>query len=252
MRLSDRVALVTGASRGIGRATAIRLAEEGAKVGVNYVSDPDGKNLADAQSVADEIAGFGGECMLLQADVSSLEEAEKMVSDLVGKFGKIDILVNNAGIVRDSAFRNMSREAWDLVIGVNLTGVFNCTKPAMEHMRNAGYGRIVSISSVTGQMGNFGQANYAAAKAGIIGLTKTLAREGGRKGITVNAIAPGYIMTDMLSSIPADKLEPAKDMIPLGRFGAPEELANAVLFLVSDEASYVSGQVLAVNGGFYM
>lgn len=252
MGLLERTALITGASRGLGRATALRLAREGAAIGLNYVADADGRNLADAQAVAAEIAGLGGASLLLQADVSDEAQAAAMAAAFLARFGRIDILVNNAGIIRDVTLKKMTRAEWDPVIATNLTGVFHCTKAVFEPMREAGYGRIVSIASVVGQTGNIGQANYAAAKAGIIGFTKAIAREGARRGITANAIAPGFIETEMTANIPEAKRAELAGQIPVGHLGAPEDIAAAVAFLASDEASYITGQVLAVNGGLYM
>lgn len=252
MRLKDRIALITGSSRGIGKSIALTMAREGAKIGINYVADPDGRNLKDAETVAAEIVDMGGECLILQADVSDDTQVDMMVNTLVEKFGKIDILVNNAGIIRDITLKKMTKQDWDAVIGVNLTGVFNCTRAVIEYMREAGYGRIICISSISGQQGNIGQCNYAAAKAGIMGFTKSVAREGARKGITANAIAPGIIVTEMGLSIPEDFLNTFKQQIPIGKLGEPEDIANAALFLASDESSYITGQVIHVNGGLYM
>jgi 3-oxoacyl-[acyl-carrier protein] reductase len=252
MRLEGRIALVTGSSRGIGKAIALRMAEEGAIIGINYVADPDGRNLKDAEDTAAEIAQLGSESIILQADVSNDTQVDEMVQTLFNKYGKIDILVNNAGIIRDVTLKKMTKQDWDAVIGVNLTGVFNCTRAVIDYMREAGYGRIVSISSISGQQGNIGQCNYAAAKAGIMGFTKSIAREGARKGITANAIAPGIIVTEMGMSIPEEFLNAFKQQIPIGKLGDPKDIANAAVFLASDESSYITGQVIHVNGGLYM
>ncbi|MCM8757347.1 MAG: 3-oxoacyl-[acyl-carrier-protein] reductase [Candidatus Omnitrophica bacterium] len=252
MKLKDKIALVTGSSRGLGKAIALALAENGANIGVNYINEPSGTNRLQANQVKYEIEKIGRKAILLQADVSCQEEVSRMIQEFLTTFSRIDILVNNAGIVRDITLKNMSREDWETVISVNLTGVFFCTSAVINHMREQGSGRIINIASVVGQMGNIGQSNYAASKAGVIGLTKSLAQEVARKGITVNAIAPGFIETDMVKTIPEEIRQQIIARIPLGRFGTPREVAAAVVFLASAEASYITGQVLNVNGGLYM
>jgi 3-oxoacyl-(acyl-carrier-protein) reductase len=246
MRLKGKVAVVTGGSRGIGRAIAIALAEEGADVAINYQ-----RNEALAKEVAQDIERMGRAVEIYQADVSDPEQVSRMRDAVVKRFERVDILVNNAGINRDKSFVKMDEASWRTVIDVNLHGVFFCTKAFLEGMVTRGYGRIINISSIVGQMGNFGQANYAATKAGLIGLTKTLARELAGKGITVNAVAPGFIETDMVVSLPEEIKKKLISQIPLGRFGKPEEVARAVVFLVTD-GDYVTGHELSVNGGMYV
>jgi acetoacetyl-CoA reductase/3-oxoacyl-[acyl-carrier protein] reductase len=255
------VALVTGASRGIGRAIAIELAREGAKVAINYQH-----NEALAHEIADEIVAFakgragpiGSQtaqseaiCMLAQADVADPQESRDMVKRVVERWGRLDILVNNAGITRDKSVRKMSDEEWLQVIQTNLNAVFFCTTAAIPIMVEQKYGRIINISSVIGQTGAFGQANYGASKGGIITFTKTLALELAKSGITANVVAPGFTLTDMLSKVPENIQDQIKDRIPLGRFGLPEETAKAVLFLAAD-GDYITGQQINVNGGAYM
>jgi acetoacetyl-CoA reductase/3-oxoacyl-[acyl-carrier protein] reductase len=245
-KLDGKVALVTGASRGIGRAIAVLLAKEGAKVAVNYNSDIDG-----AQSVADEIATFGGTALLTQADVSSSDEARAMVKKIVETWGRIDVLVNNAGITRDKSMRKLTDEDWLTVLNTNLNSVYWCTSAAMPTMIEQKYGRIINLSSYVGQAGNFGQANYSASKGAIIAFTKTAAIELAKFNITVNALAPGFTLTDMLSKVADNVQEQIKSKIPMGRFGLPEEMAKAVLFLAAD-ADYITGQQINVNGGVFM
>jgi len=244
--LKGKVALITGASRGIGRAIAIELARRGAAVAINFRS---GK--AHAEEVVKEITEFGGECLLVQGDVSKKQEADRIVGEVLAKWHRLDILVNNAGITRDRSLKKMTEEDWTQVISVNLNGTFNCTSAAVPAMMDQKFGRIINISSVVGQAGAFGQANYSASKGGIIALTKTLALELARHNITANAIAPGYTLTEMVSAIPEDVAAKIKARIPLGRFAEPEEVAKAAAFLAAD-GDYITGQELNVNGGVYM
>ncbi len=244
--LRGRVVLVTGASRGIGKAIACALADEGAHVIINYRA-----STAEADAVVNDIARRGGSASSWMADVSLRDQVKEMHDGIMREFQRLDILVNNAGITRDRSFAKMDLQEWDEVISVNLMGVFNCTKVCLPTMIAQGFGRIVNISSIVGQVGSFGQANYATAKAGVIGLTKTLAKELAGKGITVNAVAPGYIETEMIQRIPEPARERILAQIPMGRFGQPEEVAKAVRFLVTD-GEYVTGQVLGVNGGLYV
>ncbi len=245
-KLDGKVALVTGSSRGIGRAIAVLLAKEGAKVGVNYHSDETG-----AQDVANEIASFGGTAMLFQADVSVSDEARGMVKRIVDTWGRLDVLVNNAGITRDRSMRKLTDYDWTTVIGTNLNSVYWCTSAAMPIMIEQKFGRIINLSSYVGQAGNFGQANYAASKGAIIAFTKTAAIELAKFNVTVNALAPGFTLTDMLSKVAEEVQNQIKAKIPMGRFGLPEEMAKAVLFLAAD-ADYITGQQINVNGGVFM
>jgi 3-oxoacyl-[acyl-carrier protein] reductase len=247
-----RVALVTGASRGLGRAIALRLAREGAGVAVNYLQDPDGVNRREAEAVVSEIAAGGGRAFIAAADVADAGQVEAMVRKVVEALGPVSILVNNAGILRDMTLKRMGEDDWQAVLDVNLTGAFRCVRAVLEGMREAGWGRIVSLSSVVGLTGNVGQTNYAASKAGLIGFTKSLAREVGRRGITANAVAPGFIRTGMLQTIPEEVRARVLEQIPVGAWGEPEDVAHAVTFLVSEEARYITGQVIGVNGGYYM
>lgn len=245
-RLEGKTALVTGASRGIGRAIAVELAREGAKVALNFQS-----NQGLAEEVAAEIQSFGGECMLDRADVADPKEAREMVSRVVEKWGRLDILVNNAGITRDTSLRKMTDEMWLQVIQTNLNAVFFSTTAAIKPMIEQKFGRIINLSSMNGQTAAFGQANYGASKGGIIAFTKTAALELSKFGITVNVVAPGFTMTDMLSKVPDEIQEQIKTRIPLGRFAKPEEIAHAVVFLAA-EGDYITGQSINVNGGAYM
>ena len=247
MLLAEKTALVTGASRGIGRAVALELAKAGAKVAVNYAGN---QNAAD--EVVKMIAAAGGEAFSIQADVGNAAEADAMVKAVAARFGRIDILVNNAGITRDNLIMLMKEADWDAVIHTNLKGVFNCTKAVSRLMMKQRYGRIVNMASVVGVMGNASQTNYAAAKAGVIGFTKSIAKELASRNITANAVAPGYIATDMTTVLPEQAKVSMQAQIPLQRQGTPEDVAAAVLFLVSSGADYITGQVLHVDGGMVM
>jgi len=246
LELAGRVALVTGAAQGIGKAISLLLAKHGADIVVSDIL------LEKATETAKEIETMGRKAMAVRVDVSKLGDVDQMVDAILKQFGKIDILVNNAGITRDKLILRMSEEDWDAVINVNLKGTFNCTRAVVRHMAKQRYGKIVSIASVTGEMGNAGQVNYAASKAGVIGLTKTIAREFAQRGINVNAIAPGYIQTPMTDVLSDKVKEDLKRLIPMDRLGQPGDVAEAVLFLVSDRSSYITGHVLNVNGGIYM
>jgi 3-oxoacyl-[acyl-carrier protein] reductase len=246
LKLKGKVALVTGAAQGIGKAIALLLARNGADMVVSDI------NLEKAEETAKEIRAIGPKAMAVKVDVANLSDVERMVTGILEKLAKIDILVNNAGITRDKLILRMTEEDWDAVLGVNLKGTFNCTKAVVRHMVKQRSGKIVNIASLVGQMGNAGQANYSASKAGVIGLTKTIAREYAQRGINVNAIAPGYIETPMTEALPEKAKEELKKLIPMERLGKPEDVAEAVLFLISEESSYITGQVLNVNGGIYM
>lgn len=246
--LKGRICLVTGGSRGIGRAIVTAMAQAGADVAFTYHHS---KETAEsvAQSIEMEI---GVRCRAYQADVAAVEEMQKIVTQVEKDFGPITILVNNAGITRDKSFLKMTRAMWDEVIHVDLDGVFYTTQLVTQDMIGAGWGRIINIASIVGQTGNFGQANYAAAKGAVIAFTESLARELARKGVTVNAVAPGFIETDMVNGMPEAVLSQVKAMTPMGRLGKPEEVADTVVFLASPRSSYMTGQVLGVNGGMYM
>ena len=247
MSSSGRVALVTGSSRGIGRATALRLGELGYRVAVHYSSSE-----AAAREVVDEIAKAGSEAELFRADVSDPDACQALVKDVVERFAGLDVLVNNAGITRDGLVLRMKDEDWTSVIDTNLSSAFYLSRTALRSMLRSQAGRIVNVSSVVALRGNAGQANYIAAKAGLVGLTKALAREYGGKGITVNAVAPGFIESDMTASLSPELREAYLREIPAGRFGSLEDIANAIAFLASEEAGYVNGQTLAVDGGMVM
>ncbi len=240
-RLENRVAIITGGADGLGKAGVIKFLEEGAKVVFWDV------NKEKAQQTLSELSGKPVEFMFVNtADFASVEKA---TGEVLAKYGKIDILVNNAGITRDATLKKMTTEQWQQVLDVNLTGVFNCTKIISENMVEKGYGKIINTSSVVALYGNFGQTNYVATKAGLIGMTKTWAKELGRKGINVNAVAPGFILTDMVKAMPQKVTDMMQEKVPLGRLGQPEDIANAYLFLASEEASYINGIVLSVDGG---
>jgi 3-oxoacyl-[acyl-carrier protein] reductase len=247
MKLKGRTALVTGGSRGIGRAVAIALADEGADVAINYVSSEPA-----ARDVAEHIKKMGRRAVLAQADVSDYPDTFRMAQDVVREFGHLDILVNNAGINSDKTFTKMDHASWRKVLGTNLDGVFNCTKVFVDQMLAQGYGRVVNMTSVIGQIGNFGQANYAASKAGVAAFTKSLAKELAGKGVTVNAVAPGFIETEMVAGIPDKVKERLLAQIPLHRFGTAEEVARAVVYIVSSDGDYITGAELSINGGLLM
>ncbi len=246
--LAGRAGVVTGGARGIGRAIALELAQHGARVAIGYSSN---------SSAADEVVQLikeldtGADAFPLKANVQHPEEVKPAIASVAERFGKIDFLVNNAGITRDKTLARMKHEDWNAVIDVNLHSIFNVSSEVLPYMLNQGYGRIVNISSVIGQMGNFGQANYATAKAGMIGFTKSAALEVARKGITVNCVAPGYTETEMVAAVPKEALDKVIARIPMGRLGQPEEMAQAVFFLIA-YGDYITGQVIAVNGGMYM
>jgi acetoacetyl-CoA reductase len=244
--LTGRSGIVTGAGRGIGRAIALELGRHGANVAVGYSQSRD-----SADDVVGQIREGGSDAFPLQANVSRPDEVEPAIASVAERFGRIDFLVNNAGITRDATLAKMSREAWEAVIDVNLHSIFNVTSEVLPYMLKQGFGRIVNVSSVVGQSGNFGQTNYAAAKAGIIGFTKSAALEVARTGVTVNCIAPGFTDTDMLSAVPHEGLQRVLAKIPMGRFGRPEEMATAALFLIA-YGDYITGQVIAINGGLYL
>ena len=250
MRFQDKIAVVTGGSRGIGRAIATRLGSEGGRVVVNFFS-----HASEADEVVKAIRQAGGEALTYQADVSDREQAEALVQYAIEQYGSLHILVNNAGITRDGLILTMSEKDWKDVLATNLDSAYNCTKVAVRHMMRKRYGRIINITSVSGQIGNAGQTNYSASKAGLIGFTKALAREIAARNITVNAVAPGFIETDIWANVPdaiKQNLDRMQEMIPLGRVGQAEEVASAVAFLASDEAAYITGHVLTVDGGMGM
>jgi 3-oxoacyl-[acyl-carrier protein] reductase len=243
----NKVALVTGSSRGIGRAIALELAKRGFSVVINNDEKPQEK-----VEVMNEIKKIGQRAIYIQADVSDPDQVEEMIERVLNDFCRIDVLVNNAGVVMDKKLENMSIEQWNRVLSVNLTGTFNCTKSVIKYMKEQGGGEIINIASVVGEIGNFGQSNYAASKGGVIAFTKTVAKEYAKDGILVNAVAPGFINTKMVQNIPERVMQKILDQIPLGRLGAPEEVAKLVCFLASDDANYITGQVININGGVYM
>ncbi|ALC91019.1 3-oxoacyl-ACP reductase [Bacillus sp. FJAT-18017] len=247
MKLEGKSALVTGASRGIGREIALELAKQGANVAINFAGSE-----AKANEVAEEIRVMGRDAFAIQGDVSDQEAVAALVKETVGRFGSLDILVNNAGITRDNLLMRMKESEWDDVININLKGVFLCTKAVTRQMMKQRSGRIINLASVVGVSGNPGQANYVAAKAGVIGLTKTTAKELSSRNITVNAIAPGFITTDMTHKLTEEIKAEMLKLIPLARFGEPGDIAKAVVFLASDDASYITGQTLHIDGGMVM
>ncbi|RLD64181.1 MAG: 3-oxoacyl-ACP reductase [Bacteroidetes bacterium] len=242
-RLENKVAVITGGADGIGKAGAKRFAQEGAVVLIWDMNEEKG------EATAKEINDNGGKAEFIKVNTAIFSDVEKATNDAIDAYGKIDILVNNAGITRDSTLKKMTLEQWQQVIDVNLTGVFNCSKHVSLHMAERKFGRIINTSSVVALYGNFGQTNYVASKAGLIGITKTLAKELGRKNITVNAVAPGFILTDMVRKMPENVLKAMSEKVPLGRLGNPDEIASAYLFLASDDAAYINGSVLSVDGG---
>ena len=245
--LNEKVALVTGGSRGIGRAIALALAERGARVAVNYVA-----NAEAAAAVVKEIAGDGGQAIAIQGDVSQAEDAKRLVNETLAQLDGLHILVNNAGLTKDDLLLRMSEEAWDRVMEVDLRGAFLCTKAAIRPLIRQRWGRIINIASVAGMVGNAGQANYAAAKAGLIGFTKAIAKEVASRKVTANAIAPGLVRTEMTADLTEAQETAVLQLVPLGRMATPEEIAPAVVFLASEEAAYITGHVLAIDGGLVM
>ncbi|MBI3353779.1 MAG: 3-oxoacyl-[acyl-carrier-protein] reductase [Nitrospirae bacterium] len=246
MDLKGKIALVTGAAQGIGKEIALALARAGADVVISDV------NLEGAEGAAKEIEAIGCKSLAVKANVANFSEVDEMINKTIEKFGRIDILVNNAGITRDNLIVRMKEEDWDLVIDINLKGTFNCIKAAIRPMAKQRSGRIINIASIVGVMGNAGQANYVASKAGVIGLTKTVAREYANRGINVNAVAPGFIDTAMTQALSQEVRDNLQKQIPMGRLGTSEDVANAVRFLASDSAGYITGQVIHVNGGMWM
>ncbi len=244
---TDRVALVTGSGKGIGKSIALELAKSGAKCVINYAS-----SAAGADEVVSEIKAMGGDAYAYKCDVSCYEEVEKMIADVMEHYGRIDILVNNAGITKDNLLLKMSESDFEAVIDINLKGAFNCTKAVTKPMMKQRYGRIINITSVVGEIGNAGQVNYAASKAGMIGMTKSAARELASRNITVNAVAPGFIRTDMTDVLSDSVKEQLLNQIPMKKLGETSDIANAVCFLASEKTSYVTGQVISVNGGMAM
>ena len=244
--VKDRVVVITGASRGIGRSIALAFAAAGAKI-VAASTTQEG-----CQKLVDELAGQGVDAIAVKCNVAVAEDANSLIETAFEKFGRVDILVNNAGITKDGLLMRMKDDDWDAVLSVNLKGAFVCTRAAFKIMSKQRYGRIINITSIVGQMGNAGQANYCASKAGLIGLTKSNAREMAKRNITVNAVAPGFIVTDMTENLSEKVIQEMSSQIPMERLGSGDDIANAVLFLASENSSYITGQVLAVNGGMYM
>jgi 3-oxoacyl-[acyl-carrier protein] reductase len=245
-RLAGRTAIITGGAQGIGRATAHRFADEGANV---MLADVEAETGHEAVS---SIEDTGGTAAFTKTDVTDLDQVQALAEKTVEQFGGIDVLVNNAGITRDATLKKMSEEAFDQVVDVNLKGVFNCTKAARPHLAESDAGRVLNAASIVGRYGNFGQTNYVATKSGVIGMTKTWAREFGRDEITVNAVAPGFVDTDMMESVPENVIDDLTDRTPLGRLGEPEDIAHAYCFLASDEAAFITGAVIAVDGGLVL
>lgn len=243
----SKVALVTGASRGIGRSIALQLADEGYNVVVNYAG-----NKEKAEAVLEEIKQKGVDGFVIQANVANGDEVKAMIKEIVKTFGSIDVLVNNAGVTRDNLLMRMKEHEWDEVVDTNLKGVFNCIQKVTPQMLKQRSGRIINLSSIVGAVGNPGQINYVATKAGVLGITKTAARELASRNVTVNAVAPGFIVSDMTDALSDELKESMKEQIPLGRFGEAEDIANAVSFLASDKAAYITGQTIHVNGGMHM
>ncbi|MCE1167518.1 MAG: 3-oxoacyl-ACP reductase FabG [Sphingobacteriia bacterium] len=242
-RLENKIAIITGGADGLGKAAAVRFASEGAVV---FIWD---MNETKGQQSVEEITAIDGKAFFMKVNTALFNEVESATNSVIEQCGRIDILINNAGITRDSTLKKMTPDLWQQVIDVNLTGVFNCAKCVSAIMVEKGYGRIINTSSVVALYGNFGQTNYVATKAGVIGLTKTLAKELGRKGVTVNAVAPGFIATEMVKKMPENVLKAMEEKVPVGRLGLPEEIASAYLFLASDEAAYINGTTLSVDGG---
>lgn len=247
MLLTGKVALVTGASRGIGREVAIEMAKAGADIVINYIGD-----VSLAEEVQGQIQALGRKAVIIEADVSNSAAVDELMAKAISEFSRIDILVNNAGITRDNLLARMKEEDWDAVLNINLKSMFNCSKSVLKYMMKQRYGRIINISSVVGVMGNAGQANYAAAKAGALGLTKSIAKEVASRNITVNAVAPGFIDTEMTAKLPEKVKEEMLSGIPIKRLGLPLDIANAIIFLSSDNASYITGQTLHIDGGMIM
>lgn len=247
MKNGKRVAIVTGSSRGIGKAIAIELGKKDFNIVVNNHREDD-----EAIKTQHEVRKTGADCLYIRCDISDYEATQAMIRETLEKFGKIDVLVNNAGIIIDKLFHNMEPDDWNRVLSVNLTGSFNCIKAVLPHMKSQHSGQIVNISSVIGETGNIGQANYAASKGGMLSLTRSLAKELAHYNILVNCIAPGFIRTRMLDNVPSDLIQKLLGQIPLGRFGEPEEIARCVAFLCSGDAAYITGQVININGGLYM
>lgn len=247
MRFNGKVVLITGGSRGIGKTLALAFAKEGANVIINYL-----KQKEQAEEVVKQVISMGQRAIIAQGDVSDYTQVNTMVQAFLIEFGRIDILINNAGNFKDSLVRNMSKEVWDEVIDVNLNGVFNCTRAVIDSMRQQKSGKIINITSVQGQTGTIGASNYCAAKSGVIGFTKAVAKEVARSGITVNAVALGFINTGMLKRLPEDLQNKIIQQIPVGRFGEPDEVSKVVCFLASEDSNYITGQVINLNGGYYM